>query len=67
MEATTPAAAKVGEATNGNCLKASMSSSKRQGEESSIRLTDRILKFEGVDGVKDFTNRSTGQTSEKLP
>lgn len=53
MEIITPAATKAGEATNGICLKASMFLSKRQGEES-VRLGDRILKLEGVDGTEEL-------------
>ena len=52
MEATTPAAAKVGGNPKGICLKASMSSSKRRGDESA-RLADGILELEDVDGVEE--------------
>ena len=65
MEATTPAAAKVGEATKGNCLKASMSSSKRQGEEST-RLLDRILKLENVDGAEQEFQASISQIRQPV-
>ena len=56
-EAMKPAATKVGEATNWICLKACMSSSKRQGEESTM-LPDRILKLEGVDGVEELKKQT---------
>ena len=51
MEASRTAAAKVGEAPNGICLKISMSSSKRRGDERA-KLPGRILKLKDVDGAE---------------